>query len=58
MEITKIGHFTAEEIEALQKAGSILGSAAKALKAGEINMLDEDAHQLLAALREVLGRVE
>ena len=43
MEITKIGSFTEKEIEALKEAGGMLGSVAKALEAGEINLLSETA---------------
>ena len=58
MEITKIGSFTEKEIEALKEAGGILGSVAKALEAGEINLLSETSKNLVRALKEVLGRVE
>ena len=58
MNVTKIGSFTNEEIEALKKAGTIISSAAKAFSAGEITVLDETSKQLLEALKEVLGRIE
>jgi len=57
MEITKIGNFTAEEFEALKKAGTILGGVAKALEAGEITVLAEDSSDLVKALVEVLSRI-
>lgn len=57
MKVTKIAEFTQEEIEALQKAGSILGATAKAIAAGEIDTLNEDAAALIAALKEVIGRI-
>ena len=57
MKVTKVAEFTQEEIEALQKAGSILGATAKAIAAGEIDALNEDATALIAALKEVLERI-
>lgn len=57
MEVKKIAGFSKEEVEALQKAGTILGSLAKAIAASEIDGLDEDATNLLAALKEVITRV-
>jgi beta-N-acetylglucosaminidase len=58
MEITKIGSFTEKEIEALKEAGGILGSVAKALEAGEINLLSETSKGLVEALKDVLGRIK
>ena len=57
MKVTKVAEFTQEEIEALQKAGSILGATAKAIAAGEIDALNEDTTALIAALKEVLERI-
>ena len=57
MKVVKIAEFTPEEIEALQKAGSILGTTAKAIAAGEIDALNEEATALVAALKEVIGRI-
>lgn len=57
MKVTKVAEFTQEEIEALQKAGSILGAIANAITAGEVDALDETATALVAALREVIGRI-
>ncbi len=57
MKVTKIAEFTVEEVEALQKAGSILGSLAKAAAAEEIDALNEEATALIAALKEVIGRI-
>lgn len=57
MKVTKVAEFTQEEIEALQKAGSILGATAKAIAAGEIDTLNENAIALIAALKEVIGRI-
>ena len=57
MEVKKIASFTEEEIEALQKAGSILGKLAKAIEASEVDGLDEDATNLVKALQEVVARV-
>ena len=58
MEITKIGSFTEKEIEALKEAGGILGNVAKALEAGEINLLSETSKGLVEALKEVLNRIK
>ena len=57
MEVKKIAGFSTEEVEALQKAGTILGSLAKAIAAGEIDGLNEDALSLVNALKEVIARV-
>lgn len=57
MKVTKIAEFTQEEIEALQKAGVILGAIANAITAGEVDALDETATALVTALREVIGRI-
>ena len=57
MKVTKVAEFTQEEIEDLQKAGSILGTTAKAIAAGEIDTLNENALALVAALKEVIGRI-
>lgn len=57
MKVTKIAEFTQEEIDALQKAGSILGATAKAIATGEIDLLNEEATALIAALKEVIGRI-
>lgn len=57
MKVVKVAEFTAEEIEALQKAGSILGATAKAIAASEIDALNEEATALVAALKEVIGRI-
>lgn len=57
MKVTKVAEFTQEEIEDLQKAGSILGATAKAIVAGEIDTLNEEAAALIAALKEVIGRI-
>ena len=57
MKVTKIAEFTTEEVEALQKAGSILGATAKAIAAGEVDTLNEEATALVAALKEVIGRI-
>ena len=57
MKITKIAEFTQEEAEALQKAGNILGATAKALAAGEIDIIDDETKALIEALKEVLGRI-
>ena len=57
MEVRKIASFTQEEVEALQKAGTIIGTLAKAIAASEVDGLDEDATNLIKALQEVLARV-
>ena len=57
MEVKKIANFSTEEVEALQKAGTILGGLAKALAAGEVDGLDDGAYSLIAALKEVVARV-
>ena len=57
MKITKIAEFTAEETEALQKAGNILGVTAKAIAAGEIDTLNEESLALVAALADVIRRI-
>ena len=57
MEVKKIASFTQEELEALQKAGTIFGSLAKAIASAEIDGLDEEATNLISALKEVLARI-
>ena len=57
MKVTKIAEFTTEEVGALQKAGNILGATAKAIAAGEVDVLNEEATALIAALKEVIGRI-
>lgn len=57
MKVTKIAEFTAEETDALTKAGNILGATAKAIAAGEIDVLDPEAATLIDALKEVIGRL-
>ena len=57
MEIRKIASFTHEEIEALTRAGAVLGAVAKNVVAGEVDGLDQEATQLVNALRDVLGRI-
>jgi len=57
MEITKVGHFTAEELSLLSKAGELLGTVAKQLESGEITILGDQSKDLVTALKEVIGRV-
>ena len=57
MEVKKIAEFSAEEVEALQAAGNILGTLAKAIAAGEVDGLDTDSTNLLGALKDVIARV-
>ena len=56
MNVTKIGSFSAEEIEALKQAGNILGSLVKAMDASEINDVDEETMQLIKAIADVADR--
>ncbi len=57
MEITRVGKFQPEEIEALQKAGTILGSTARALSEEKVDILSEESAALIAALKEVIERI-
>lgn len=57
MEVKKIAEFSKEEVEALTKAGQILGALANAVAAGEVDGLDTDSTNLIKALQEVIARV-
>ena len=59
MKVTRILGFSEDEIEALKKAGNILGAFAAVLSEetpDEIK-LDDTVVQLTNALKEVLGRI-
>ena len=61
MKITRVLGFTEEELATLTEAGGILGIMAKEFCKGsdsEVTALDENAKQLVAALKDVLGRLE
>ena len=57
MQVTKVGNFTEEEVQALSEAGKILGSLAKALETGDINVLGTESSDLVKALADVLSRI-
>lgn len=59
MKITQVYGFTPEEIEALSKAGKILGELSSAFgePSEEAKVLDETTASLIKALKEVLGRI-
>jgi len=57
MKVVKVAEFTEEEVAALKKAGEILGATARAIAASEIDALDEEATQLVLALKDVMERV-
>ena len=58
MKVTTVYGFTTEEIEALSKAGKILGDLSTTYSAPseDAKELDETAKDLIAALKEVLSR--
>lgn len=60
MKTTLVYGFTAEEIEALSKAGKILGELATEFNnpSDTERALDETTKGLIAALKDVLGRLE
>ena len=57
MEVKKIAKFTNEEVDFLVKAGEVLGGLAKAISAGEVDGLDDNATNLVKALKEVIERI-
>ena len=57
MEVKKIAEFTKEEIEALTKAGQILGALAVAIETSKVDGLDTDSTNLIKALQDVIARV-
>ncbi len=61
MTVTKVLGFTNDELATLTEAGGILGIMAKEFSKGsdsEVTVLDDSAKQLVAALKDVLGRLE
>ena len=60
MKITQVYGFTTEEIETLSKAGKILGELSGAFNepSEEAKVLDETTTGLIAALKDVLGRIK
>ena len=60
MKVTRILGFTDEEIASLSQAGKILGVLANAVneETNDEVKLDEATTQLLAALKDVLGRIQ
>ena len=58
MKVTKVYGFSTEEIEALSKAGKILGDLSAAFNSPSDNekALDDTTNSLIAALKDVLGR--
>ena len=58
MKTTLVYGFTTEEIEALSKAGKILGDLANVINEPSDNekALDDTTKGLIAALKDVLGR--
>lgn len=58
MKVTTVYGFTTEEIEALSKAGKILGDLSAAFNATSDTerALDDTTNGLIAALKDVLGR--
>ena len=58
MKVTTVYGFTAEEIEALSKAGKILGdlSTVYCETSENAKALDDTTQNLIAALKDVLGR--
>ena len=58
MKVTQVYGFSAEEIEALSAAGKILGDLSTAYSAPseDTKELDETTKNLIAALKDVLGR--
>lgn len=60
MKVTQVFGFTPEEIEALKAAGKILGELATAYTepSEDAKVLDETTTNLVAALKEVLGRIQ
>lgn len=57
MEVKKVGCFSANEIEKLRDAGTILGAIAKAFEDGQIDALDARDIELVNALVDVLSRI-
>ena len=57
MEVKKVGCFSTNEVEALRSAGTILGSAVKALEEEDIDALDAHDIELVKALVDVLSRL-
>ena len=60
MKITQVYGFTPEEIEALSKAGKILGELSAAINepSEDAKVLDETTANLIKALKDVLGRIQ
>lgn len=57
MELKKVGCFSVNEVESLRSAGTILGSAVKALENGEFDAVDDRDIDLIKALTDVLSRL-
>jgi len=58
MKITTVFGFSTEEVEALSKAGKILGELSTVFNEPSDNekVLDETTKNLIAALKDVIGR--
>ena len=58
MKITTVYGFSTEEVEALSKAGKILGELSTVFNEPSDNekVLDETTKNLIAALKDVIGR--